>query len=192
MDALRFLTLAALALTSTGAAPPPDAWANAHTHLLAAQKAIRSVHFLSRLGDGALVVETTYVAPDRLRVETTTASGLRVASVTIGDRQRVVGSLNGKRVVETGGSDVDWSNVLVSQGLGARDAAATEDVVADGTRYGAYVYGARTSNARPPVPTVCIYDKRSYRVVRCASELGTTAFDRYDDPANVVDFDTEV
>ncbi len=120
-----------------------------------------------------------YVAPDRYRVAVAVAA-TTTDVITVGATS--YSSKNGAPFEKAPVSPEETERIkLISV---VKVAAAHADVTVDGVTYGAF-------DTAPPAGTsaglTCTYDKKSYRLVRCANADWTQSFDDYDDPKNVVD-----
>jgi hypothetical protein len=177
---LPLVSLAAVALLA-GAVKPAGAADDASTvrsRVSAAMQAAKSFVF-TVTSNGGLDGTTTYVAPDRYH-SALTFGGNTYDVVIVGSRAYVNANREGyqqlsapPQFLET---TVQLRNVPVD--------AILPDTTVNGTTYGQFA----TSSAGPQHDQhlTCTYDKATYRIARCASPTLTIAFDRYDDPANVV------
>ncbi len=121
----------------------------------------------------------TYVAPDRYRTSLA-YNGTTYEVVVIGKEGYV--SANGSAYRK-----VDAPPEFLQTQVQLRDVpvdAMLPDTTVGGTVYGQFA----TTSAGPQHDQrlTCTYDKKTYRIARCANESLTIGFSKYDDPANAV------
>ncbi len=125
--------------------------------------------------DGAM----TYVAPDRYHT-----------SLSYGGKSYEVIVIGKEGYVSADGSPfrkVDAPPEFLQTQVQLRDVpvdAMLPDTTQNGTTYGQFA----TTSAGPQHDQrlTCTYDKKTYRIARCANDALTIGFGKYDDPANAV------
>ncbi len=125
----------------------------------------------------------TYVAPDRYRTSLA-YNGTTYEVVVIGKDGYV--SANGSPYRK-----VDAPPEFLQTQAQLRDVPV--DTVLPDTTVGGTVYGQfATTSAGPQHDQhlTCTYDKKTYRIARCANESLAIGFAKYDDPANAVGIPT--
>jgi hypothetical protein len=121
----------------------------------------------------------TFVAPDRYHTSLT-YGGTTYEVVVIGKEGYV--SANGSPYRK-----VDAPPEFLQTQVQLRDVpvdALLPDTSQNGTTYGQFA----TTSAGPQHDQhlTCTYDKKTYRIARCANDEMTIGFGKYDDPANAV------
>ncbi|MFN2461088.1 MAG: hypothetical protein ABR591_10435 [Candidatus Velthaea sp.] len=175
------LALAAALIVSTAAAPArADDKFDLQSKLTAALKAARSFVATTVVVANGVSTTTTYVAPDRTKTDVLLGQSTRQI-ITIGD------------VSYTSRDGAAFERGTVPTALVAQLKSLTEvsvsalapDVAADGATYGAFktIVGL----APQAVTLTCTYDKKTYRLAKCASSEVIQTFGNYDDPKNVVE-----
>lgn len=170
--------LAAPPLLATAALPArADDLAAVSTKVGTAMHAAKSFVLTTTTGgfDGAM----TFVAPDRYRTSLTYA-GTTYEVVVIGKDGYI--SANGSPYRK-----VDAPPEFLQTQVQLRDVpvnAVLPDTTVGGTVYGQFA----TTSAGPQHDQrlTCTYDKKTYRIARCANDALAIAFSKYDDPANAV------
>lgn len=141
-------------------------------------------------GSKSFVVTTTYpaqaysstlvvVAPDRTRMAIAVAANT-TDIVTIG--QTTYSSKNGAPFEKSPVAAPTEPRPASAGSVKVR--ALHADVIAGGVTYGAFDAAVPLGKV---VTLTCTYDKKSYRLVRCANADVTQTYNSYDDPQNAVE-----
>jgi hypothetical protein len=176
---LALIALLAGAAQLAGAASPAaaDDLAAVNAKVGTAMHAAKS--FVLTTTTGSFNGAMTFVAPDRYRTSLA-YNGTTYEVVVIGKEGYV--SANGSPYRKA-----DAPPEFLQTQVQLRDVpvdAVLPDTTVNGTVYGQFA----TTSAGPQHDQrlTCTYDKKTYRIARCANESLTIAFTKYDDPANAV------
>lgn len=173
---------AALAVILVSAASAPavaDGSADLQMKVDGALKSAKSFVVTTRYPAQNYSATLVYVAPDRSRA-TVAVNANTTDVVTVG--QTIYSSKNGAPFeksalpAETGPRPPGPGSVKVT--------AVHADITSAGTTYGAFVTVVPLGTL---VSLTCTYQKKTYRLVRCANEDVSQTYEGYNDPANVVD-----
>lgn len=175
--ALIALLAGAAQLAAAAAPAAADDLATVNAKVGAAMHAAKS--FVLTTATGGFSGAMTYVAPDRYRTSLA-YNGTTYDVVVIGKDGYV--SANGSPYRK-----VDAPPEFLQTQVQLRDVpvdAVLPDTTVNGTVYGQFA----TTSAGPQHDQhlTCTYDKKTYRIARCANESLTIGFAKYDDPANAV------
>jgi hypothetical protein len=162
------LTPAALAETSAGV----------QSKVNAAMKNAKSFVVTTFDPGNAYSATLVYVAPDRSRLAVA-VSASTTDVVTVGNT--AYSSKNGATFEKADVSDAEKARSLPVGSM--KVDAVRPDVTIAGVTYGAF---DSTVPLGDPVTLTCAYDKRSFRLARCANNEVTRTYGAYDDPSNVV------
>jgi hypothetical protein len=171
--------MAALLVCALAAPAWADAAADVQTKIDGALKSAKSFAVTTRYPAQEYSSTLVHVAPDRSRV-VVAVSANTTDVVTIGNTS--YSSKNG----------TPFERALVSAEAGAqlkslvsvKVGAILADVTIAGKTYGAF---DTTVPLGGPVRLTCTYDKKTFRLARCANDEVTQTYANYDDPDNVVD-----
>jgi hypothetical protein len=173
------IVAAGLLLCSAAAPARADVSADIQSKVDGAMKNAKSFVVTTSYPAQAYSSTVVYVAPDRARFAVAVA--VRTTDViTIGDTS--YSSKNGAPF-EKAPVSADESARFKSIGH-VKVGAIRADVRADGLTYGAF---ETTVPLGAAVTLTCMYDKKSFRLARCANDEVTQTYNHYDDPGNVVE-----
>ena len=169
--------LAACALLAAALPARADDLATVNAKVAGAMHAAKS--FVLTTTTSGFTGTMTFVAPDRYH--TSLAYGGTTYEVVVIGRDGYV-SANGSAYRK-----VDTPPQFLQTQVQLRDVpvdAVLPDTTVDGTAYGRFA----TTSAGPQHDQhlTCTYDKKTYRIARCANDALTIGFGKYDDPANAV------
>lgn len=169
-----------LLLTITAVSPVlADGTADLQTRLDGALKGAKSFVVTTQYPAQAYASTLVFVAPDRTRVAVAVAA-TTTDVVTIG--QTIYSSKNGAPFER---SAVPPAAEPRPAAVGSvKVASMRPDVTSGGVTYGAF---DTTLPLGKLVTLTCMYDKRNYRLARCANAEVTQTYTSYNDPQNVIE-----
>jgi len=178
-------TLLAAMLAGAAAAPAQaDTTADLQTKIDAAMTHAKSFVVTTLYPAQAYSSTLVYVAPDRSRVAVAIAANTTDV-VTVGNT-----SYSSKNGAPFEKADVSAEAGQRLKSIGSTKVTALHaDVALGGTRYGAF---ETTLPLGADVTLTCTYDKKSFRLARCANDDVTETYSNYDDPKNVVEIPSNI
>lgn len=171
--------LVAALLASVGVPARADVAADVQKKIDAALKTSKSFVVTTRYPTQAYVSTLVVVAPDRARLAVAIAANTTDV-VTVGATS--YSSKNGAPFEKAAVSAEGGTPVAPSGSV--KVGALRADVTIDGVSYGAF---ETTLPLGAPVTLTCAYDKKTFRLARCANKDVTRTYGGYDDPKNVVE-----
>ncbi len=158
--------------------------ADVQTKIDGALKSAKSFVVTTRYPLQAYVATLVVVAPDRSRLAVAVSANTTDV-VTVGATS--YSSTNGTPFVKSAVSAEDDAPLVPTGSV--KVGALRADVTIDGVTYGAF---ETTVPLGAAITLTCAYDKRSFRLERCANDDVTRTYGSYDDPKNVVELPTDI
>jgi len=177
---LREMSAAAAGLLLWSGAPAlADTTADVQSKVDGAMKSVKSFVVTTQYPAQNYASTLVYVAPDRYRMAVAIAASTTDV-IAIGSTS--YSSKNGAAFEKTPLTPEE--SARIKQIAKVKVHAPHEDVTIGGIIYGAFDEAAPQG---ADTGLTCTYDKKSYRLVRCANADWTQNFGAYDDPKNVVE-----